>query len=76
KLKGDPPLAGYPGEFNNLHTGQMVTITLMRKKDAKPPAPAKPDPLTGKPPAPEFDPTADYVPHASQIVIVYENPAK
>jgi hypothetical protein len=76
KLKGDPPLPGYPGEFNNLHSGQMVTITLMRKKDAKPPPPVKPDPLTGKPPAPEIDLTGDYVPHASLIVIVYENPAK
>jgi hypothetical protein len=76
KLKGDPPLPGFPGEFNNLHSGQMVTITLMRKKDAKPPAPVKPDPLTGKPPAPAIDLTGDYVPHASLIVIVYEHPGK
>jgi len=76
KLKGDPPLAGYPGEFNNLRSGQLVTITLMRKKDAKPPAPVKPDPLTGKPAPAEIDLTGDYVPHASLIVIVYENPAK
>jgi hypothetical protein len=68
KLKGDPPQPGYPGDFSNLRSGQMVTVTLMRNKDAKPPAAGKPDPFTGKPP--DIDLTGDYVPHASMIVIV------
>jgi hypothetical protein len=71
KMKGDPNLPGYPGEMSNLHNGQTVTVTLMRKKDAKPPTPAKPDPTTGKPP--EIDLNADYAPHVSLIVIVHDN---
>jgi hypothetical protein len=71
KLKGDPSLPGYPGEFSGLHAGQFVTITLMRKKDAKPPAPERPNPAGGKPA--ELDLTGDYVPHASMILIVHEN---
>jgi hypothetical protein len=70
KLKGDPSLPGYPGEFSSLHAGQKVTITLLRKKDAKPPTPERPNP-GGKPA--ELDLTGDYVPHVSMIVIVYEN---
>jgi hypothetical protein len=71
KLKGDPTLPGYPGDFSSLHAGQMVTLTMMRKKDAKPPTPERPNPGGGKPP--ELDLTGDYVPHASMISVVFEN---
>jgi hypothetical protein len=70
KLKGDPSLPGYPSDFSSLHSGQKVTITLMRKKDAKPPAPERPTP-GGKPP--ELDLTGDYVPHASLILVVHDS---
>jgi hypothetical protein len=72
KLKGDSSLPGYQGDFSSLRSGQMVTITLMRKKDAKPPAPAGPNPAGGKPP--ELDLTGDYVPHASMIMVLHDNP--
>src|SRR5260370_28423369 len=71
KLKGDPSLPGYRGDFSSLHAGQMVTLTMMRRKAAEPPAPERPNPGGGKPP--ELDLTGDYVPHASMIVIVYAN---
>jgi pentapeptide MXKDX repeat protein len=75
KLKGDTTLPGYPSEFSSLHSGQMVTITLMRKKDAKPPTPTR-DPVTGKPMPPDYDFNGDYVPHASLIQVVADAPEK
>jgi len=71
KLKGDTSLPGYPGDFSSLHAGQAVTLTMMCKKDAKPPTQERPTPGGRKPP--ELDLTGDYVPHASMIVIVYES---
>jgi hypothetical protein len=70
KLKGDPTLPGYPGDFSSLRSGQLVTLTIMRNKDAKPPAPAKRDPFTGKPEVSDTDLTGDFVPHASMILVV------
>jgi pentapeptide MXKDX repeat protein len=75
KLKGDASLPGYPSEFGSLHSGQMVTITMMRKKDAKPPTPTR-DPVTGKPMPVDYDPNGDYVPHASMIQVVADPPEK
>jgi hypothetical protein len=69
KLKGDSSLPGYPGEFSELRNGQMVSLTLLRNKDAKPPAP-----MPGVKPA-DLDLTGDYMPHVSMIVITAE-PAK
>jgi hypothetical protein len=74
KLKGDPTLPGYPGEISNLHGGQIVVLTLMRKRDAKPPTPTAPTPGGGKPP--EIDLTGDYAPHVSMIEIVRDSSSK
>ena len=74
KLKGDPTLPGYPGEMSNLHGGQIVSLTLMRKKDAKPPKPTAPNPAGGKPP--EIDLTGDYVPHVSMIEVKRDSNSK
>src|SRR5579862_9756942 len=64
KLKGDPNLPGFPGEFSDLKNGQMVTLTMMRNKDAKPPSP-----MPGVKPA-DLDLTGDYMPHISMVVVV------
>jgi len=34
KVKGDPQLPGFKGKFSDLQTGQIVQITLLRRKDA------------------------------------------
>ena len=70
KLKGDSTLPGYPADTSNLKNGQMVSVHLVRNREAKPPAP-----MPGAGPASkamDLDLTGDYVPHASLIVIVYD----
>jgi len=59
KLKGDPSLPGFPGGFSDLKTGQMVQITPLRNKDAKP----------GDP-----DLKGDKAPYISMVVVVAEAP--
>jgi hypothetical protein len=39
ELKGDPHLPGYAGEFSDLKTNLIVTLSLVRKKDAPRPKP-------------------------------------
>ena len=34
ELKGDSKLPGYPGEFTDLHTDQIVMVTIVKKKEA------------------------------------------
>jgi hypothetical protein len=64
ELKGDPKLPGYQAEFDNLHPDQIVTVTLVKKKEAaKPKKDADKDPLEG-----------DNKPVASMIIIQMEPP--
>jgi hypothetical protein len=68
ELKGDPKLPGYPGEFSDLHNDQMISVTLVKKKDAS------------KPKAGGKDADAallgDNLPVASMIVVVSEPASK
>lgn len=56
ELKGDPKLPGFPAEFSDLKPGQYVQVVLVRKK--------------GRPRRPAADPTGEYAPHMSLIVIL------
>lgn len=42
KLKGDPKLPGFKGDFSDLTAGQLVQVTLVRRKDAPAPRPVNP----------------------------------
>jgi hypothetical protein len=73
KLKGDPKLPGYPAEFGAMATGEMVQVTLVKKKDAKPmnpnsggapPGVPKPKDLVGP------DVLADHLPLVSMVVVL------
>jgi hypothetical protein len=69
KLKGDPKLPGFPAEFGVLATGEMVQLTLVKKKDTKPMNPAppgvpKPKDLVGE------DALADHLPLTSMVVVI------
>jgi len=64
ELKGDPKLPGYKAEFDNLHPDQIVTVTLVKKKETpKPKKDADKDPLEG-----------ENKPVASMIIIQMEPP--
>jgi len=58
ELKGDSKLPGYPAEFSDLKPGQYVQVTLVRKKGVR-----------RKPKDAAVDPTDEYYPHMSLIVI-------
>ncbi|MGH7170150.1 MAG: hypothetical protein ACRELF_01360 [Gemmataceae bacterium] len=58
ELKGDPKLPGYPAEFSDLKPGQYVQVTLVRKRGVR-----------RRPKDAAVDPTDEYYPHMSLIVI-------
>jgi hypothetical protein len=64
-LKGDSKLAGFPGEFSDLHNDQLVSVTLIKKKDAPRPKPAK-----GK--DTDVDLLADHLPQVSVVLVISE----
>jgi hypothetical protein len=70
KLKGDPKLPGFPAEFGALATGEVIQLTLVKKKEAKPmnpggvPGVPKPKDLVGD------DVLADHFPLASMVVVL------
>jgi len=71
KLKGDPKLPGYKGEFSDLQTGQIVEIILVRRKDApvaRPKVPMKPK--DNKDADPEL--VNDAMPQTNFIVILQD----
>ncbi|HTU16527.1 MAG TPA: hypothetical protein VMG10_00565 [Gemmataceae bacterium] len=59
ELQGDPKLPGFPAEFSDLKTGQYVQVTLVQKKGGR-----------RKPKNAADDPTGEYAPHMSLIVIL------
>jgi len=74
-LKGpDKKLPGFPAEFDALATGEMVQVSLVRKKDAKPmnpnPGVPKPKDVVGE------DALADHLPLVSMIVVVQQGENK
>jgi hypothetical protein len=72
ELKGpDPKLPGYNAEFSDLHEGQYVTVTLVKKKDAPtklPPRRPIKDPKEAK--DIDADLLLENLPHISMILIV------
>jgi hypothetical protein len=72
ELKGpDPKLPGYNAEFSDLREGQVVTVTLVKKKDAPnklPPRRPIKDPKEAK--DVDADLLLENLPHISMIVIV------
>jgi hypothetical protein len=72
ELKGpDPKLPGYNAEFSDLREGQIVTVTLVKKKDAPnklPPRRPVKDPKDAK--DVDADLLLENLPHISMIVIV------
>lgn len=70
-LRGpDPKVPGYPSDFDNLHNGQVVQLSLFKKKDA---APAKPAVKKKKGDDEEETPQPNK-PYATLIVILREPP--
>jgi hypothetical protein len=67
ELKGDSKLPGYPGEFTDLHTDQVVRVTLVKKKETVH--------HRHKPKEVDPDSLGDDLPEANLIEIVAE-PAK
>jgi hypothetical protein len=67
ELKGDSKLPGYPAEFSDLHTGDYVKVTLVKKKGTHPEGP--------KPKDADPDPLGDNLPQASLILIYSPPPA-
>jgi len=68
ELRGDDPrLPGYTAEFSDLRQGQVVAVTLVRKKNAPPPA-ARPRKSRDA----DVDLLADHLPMVSTIVILRE----
>jgi hypothetical protein len=64
EMKGDPKLPGYQADFDSLHPDQIVTVTLVKKKETpKPKKDADKDPLE-----------AENKPVASMIIIQMEPP--
>lgn len=61
ELKGNDKLDGFPAEFSDLKTGQVVTVTLLQKKGARPVRRGK-----------DIDP--DDLPKMSMIIIEREPP--
>jgi hypothetical protein len=61
ELKGNDRLPGYPAEFSDLKSGQSVQVTLVRKKGG----PRQPKDAAA-------DPTGEYAPHMSLIVIRFD----
>jgi hypothetical protein len=72
ELKGpDPKVPGYNAEFSDLHEGQYVTVTLVKKKDAPaklPPRRPIKDPKDAK--DIDADLLLENLPHISMILIV------
>jgi hypothetical protein len=73
KLKGDPKLPGYKGDFSDLQPGYIIQVTLVRYKDAKPAARPK-APMNGgnkdADPAPAVG--SDDLPQTNFVVVVAE----
>jgi hypothetical protein len=66
ELKGDDPkMPGYSGDFDSLKNGQMVTITLMKKKEVGKPKPGKKE---------DADFLGENRPQAKMVIIVAEPP--
>jgi hypothetical protein len=64
EMNGDPKLPGYQADFDSLHPDQIVTVTLVKKKETpKPKKGADNDPLEG-----------ENKPVASMIIIQMEPP--
>lgn len=72
ELKGDPKLPGYPGEFTHLREGQIVSVTLVRKKGvpARPTRPVRPRGKKDK--LEDVDLLSENLPQASMIVVIAE----
>jgi hypothetical protein len=73
ELRGpDPKLPGYQAEFSDLHEGQIISVTLVKKKDAPKPPARKP----GKPPKDAKDLDADLLlenlPQISMVLVIAE----
>jgi len=73
ELKGTDRHPGYPAEFGDLHEGQIVTVTLVRKKDAPGQLPTLPPVKPrGKDAAIAAALMGDNLPHIGQIMILQE----
>lgn len=72
ELKGDPKLPGYPGEFSNLREGQIVSVTLVRKKGAPTKYTRPVRPRGKKTKLEDVDLMTDNLPQASMIHVVVE----
>jgi len=66
EAKGDPKLPGYKGEFSDLRSNQIVQVTLVRHKSAKP--------VKINPKSKDVDPEllAELKPQISMIVVLGE----
>jgi hypothetical protein len=73
ELKGpDPKLPGYQGEFSDLRQDQVVSVNLIKNKDAPK---VRPKPKAGKDADADVDLLANYLPQVSMVMILRE-PAK